>query len=64
MTKRAIPQTPTDVSPAVKTSLDAMKENIETITGARGGKLSHVKSNATLAEVITALNIVIDRIQE
>lgn len=42
--------------------LMAMKENIELLTGQRGGKLSEVPSTASLADVIVALNKVIDRL--
>ena len=39
-----------------------MKENIELLTGVRGDKLTPVPDSATLADVITALNKVIDRL--
>jgi len=42
--------------------LTAMKENIELLTGVRGDKLAPVSDSATLADVITALNKVIDRL--
>lgn len=40
----------------------AMKENIELLTGQRGDKLTEVPASATLADVITELNKVIDRL--
>ena len=42
--------------------LQPIKQNIEQITGVRGGPLDTVQSNATLADVITALNSVIERL--
>jgi hypothetical protein len=42
--------------------LTAMKENIELLTGARGGSIEPLPDSATLADVIERLNEVIDRL--
>lgn len=42
--------------------LRPIKENIEILTGQRGQSLTKLDSSATLSEVITKLNEVIDRL--
>jgi hypothetical protein len=42
--------------------LRPIKENIEILTGLRGESLTKLNSSATLSEVITKLNEVIDRL--
>lgn len=42
--------------------LRPIKENIEILTGRRGESLTKLDSSATLSEVITKLNEVIDRL--
>jgi len=42
--------------------LKPMKENLEILTGLRGSSLTKLDSSATLSEVITKLNEVIDRL--
>lgn len=42
--------------------LRPIKENIEILTGLRGESLTKLDSSATLSEVITKLNEVIDRL--
>jgi hypothetical protein len=42
--------------------LRPMKENIEILTGQRGGSLTKLASDATLSDVINKLNTVIDRL--
>lgn len=42
--------------------LRPLKENVEILTGTRGGSLTKLNSNATLAEVISKINEVIDRL--
>lgn len=61
MNRSAIP-TPPPGDPSLTAVLSAMKENIELLTGTRGSKLTAVPSTASLADVITALNKVIDRL--
>lgn len=42
--------------------LKPIKENLEILTGLRGSSLTKLDSSATLSEVITKLNEVIDRL--
>jgi hypothetical protein len=42
--------------------LTVVKENLELLTGVRGDKLTPLQSSATLAQVITAVNQIIDRL--
>lgn len=42
--------------------LQALKENVEQITGARGGQIQPLSDTATLPEVITKVNEIIDRL--
>lgn len=42
--------------------LRPMKENIESITGIRGGPLTELPSDASLAEVISRINAIIVRL--
>lgn len=39
--------------------LEALKQNIETITGQRGGEIAQLSSTATLAQVIAKINTII-----
>lgn len=61
MKKPAIPAV-TVKDQQVASLLRPMKENIEILTGQRGGSLTKLNDNATLAEVISKLNEVIDRL--
>lgn len=61
MKRSAIPSPPPG-DPSVTAVLTALKENVELLTGVRGDKLTTVPSTAALADVITALNKVIDRL--
>lgn len=61
MKRTAIPDPPPSAA-QMRELLMAMKENIELLTGVRGDKLTTVPTNASLAEVIVALNKVIDRL--
>lgn len=54
----AIPQ----VSLELQTMLQSMKENIELITGVRGGNIGSLSSTATLSETITKVNELITRL--
>ena len=54
----AIPQ----VSLELQTMLQSMKENIELITGVRGGNIASLSSTATLSETITKVNELITRL--
>lgn len=46
----------------VASLLRPMKENIESITGARGGPLVQLPSDATLDDVISKINAIIVRL--
>lgn len=59
--KPAIPPT-TDLPYALLKILDPMKENIETITGRRGGKIQTLPADATLEQTVERLNLVISRL--
>jgi hypothetical protein len=60
--RTAIPHVP-PLEPGLRELLSAMKENIELLTGVRGAnKLSRVPDSAQLADIIAALNEVIDRL--
>jgi hypothetical protein len=47
---------------AIASLLKPMKENIEIINGQRGGSLTKLNSSATLSEVISKINEIIDRL--
>jgi hypothetical protein len=47
--------------PQMNSILNSIKANIEIMTGVRSDPLSTVASNATLAEVIAAVNLLIER---
>jgi hypothetical protein len=46
----------------VASLLRPIKENIEILTGQRGGSLTKLTTDATLSDVINKLNTVIDRL--
>lgn len=46
----------------VASLLQPMKQNIEQITGVRGGPLTQLPSDASLAEVISKINAIIVRL--
>lgn len=46
----------------VASLLRPIKENIEILTGQRGGSLTKLTADATLSDVINKLNTVIDRL--
>ena len=59
--KPGIPATP-PCDPTMSVFLGALRENVELLTGTRGGKLPTVSTSATLSDVITSLNAVINRL--
>lgn len=59
--KPGIPAIPV-VSQELQTLLQALKENIELITGVRGGNIASLSSTATLSETITKVNEIITRL--
>lgn len=64
MKKAAIPTVRTG-QPNVDRAFDAIKQNLDAITGQTRGldKLQPLSPTATLAQVITRLNEVVDRLQ-
>jgi len=62
--KPAIPaiQSSTVVDRRLASVLQPMKETIEIITGARGGRLEQLDNTATLEQVISKLNEVIAKL--
>lgn len=61
MKKPAIP-TVSSQDAQLAAILTPMKQSIEIMTGARGGALDPLPSNATLADVITKINSIIYRL--
>lgn len=62
MRKPAIPSVSAITDQRVAALLRPMKENLEILTGQRGGSLTKLDDSATLSQVITKLNEVIDRL--
>lgn len=48
---------------ATRTVLDALKQNVEHMTGRRASRITALPPGATLGNVINKLNEVIDRLQ-
>lgn len=46
----------------VSQAISALKENVEIMTGARGGELSSLDSTATTAQIIDKINQIITRL--
>lgn len=61
--KRSIPQLPPTMDPQEKRVMQAIKENLETITGQRTGPIANLPPDATLVDVINKVNEIIDRLQ-
>lgn len=62
MKKPGIPAVPINIGADHFTILTALKENVEIIGGVRSTPIEQLPSTATLAQVIVALNKVIDRL--
>lgn len=64
MKKAAVPTVRTG-QPDVDRAFDAIKQNLDAITGQarNAGRLSPLPANATLAEVITRINVLTERLQ-
>jgi hypothetical protein len=61
MQKPAIPQLP---GPPERSRFDSsLKETLEVLTGARGGKITPLESNAGLSDVITKINEILAVLQ-
>lgn len=63
MAKRAIPQVPKRGNEPRQAFDAALKENIEILTGQRGGRIKTLVATATTAEIIAKINEIIDRLQ-
>lgn len=62
MKKPAIPQVPRPDQP--RTGFDqAVKENLEILTGRRQGQVKPLASTATTAEIIAKVNEIVERMQ-
>lgn len=61
MSKPGIPSVPPSL-PQVYNFLEAVKTNIELLTGVRGGTIEVLSPDATLADVIAKVNEVIARL--
>lgn len=62
MKKPAIPSVSAITDQKIAALLRPIKENIELLTGQRQGSLTTLSDNATLSDVITKLNEVINRL--
>lgn len=62
MKKPSIPSVMGVTDQKVAALLRPIKENIEILTGQRGDSLTKLDDSATLSQVITKLNEVIDRL--
>lgn len=60
--KRAIPQVPREGQPRAEFD-QAVKENLEVLTGRRTGRIQPLQPTATQAEIIAKVNEIIDRLQ-
>lgn len=64
MKKRAIPKIPSDLPAEQKIFLEAVKERLEVISGARGTTISQLDPNyATLQDVARKVNEILDLLQ-
>lgn len=61
MKKPSIPST-SSLAPQLSQVINPMKETIEIITGARGGPLGKLQPGASNADVVTAINLIIARL--
>lgn len=62
MKKPAIPAVPTNLPGDHHGLLVALKENVEIVVGVRSTKIDPLPTTATLADVIVAVNKIIDRL--
>lgn len=62
MSKRAIPSVPVPGNPRDKFDA-AVKENLESIMGQRGGRIKELSSDAALSDVIAKVNEIIGKLQ-
>jgi hypothetical protein len=64
MKKPAIPSTQQVSDATVASLLRPMKENLEIITGVRGGELALLAENSTNSQVISKINEIIQRLNQ
>jgi hypothetical protein len=62
MKKPAIPSTQPVNDPTLAALLRPMKENLEIITGVRGGIIAQLPENASNSQVIAKINEIIQRL--
>ena len=62
MKKPAIPGTQTVTDPVVASILRPMKENLEILTGVRGGIIEQLPVNASNSQLIDKINEIIQRL--
>ena len=60
--KPGIPSIPATVSGELFPVLISMKENIELLTGVRGGNIDQLSASATTAEIVAKINEIIVRL--
>jgi hypothetical protein len=63
MTKRTIPTVPRAADAETQRFLAPLKENLEIISGQRGGLVEKLPSTATTAQIIEKINAILDRLQ-
>jgi len=66
MTRIRKPAIPAVVVPdrRLSTLLNPMKQNIEILTGVRGGKIQYLEETATVDEAVAKINEIIDRLNQ
>lgn len=64
MTKRAIPAVARPDDPAQSKFNQAVKENLEVLTGQRAGRIATLDASASTAQIISKINEIIDRLQQ
>lgn len=63
MKRPAIPDVPTTFAGNQRDFLQRVKENIETMSGRRGGRISALPATATDAEIVKKINDIINVLQ-
>lgn len=66
MTRIRKPSIPAVVVPdrRLSTLLNPIKQNIEILTGVRGGKIDYLADTATVDEAVAKINEIIDRLNQ
>jgi hypothetical protein len=63
MPKRTVPSVPKSLDAETQRFLAPLKENLEIISGQRGGQAQKLPSTATTAQIIEKINEILDRLQ-